>query len=172
MSKLAEYRDLIKDLAELLDKSTLSEIEVEEDDFRIRVARELSAPAHQPQGIAPQAVHAALPATQFSLPETPKEHSAVSKETSQVEKAQSQDNRNHPGLVKSPMVGTAYASSNPGSAPFIAVGTAVKEGDTLVIIEAMKVMNQIPSPKSGTVKEVLFTDNEPLEFDQPICIIE
>src|SRR5262249_27453527 len=79
---------------------------------------------------------------------------------------------NHPGAVKSPMVGTAYLSAEPGSAPFISVGARVKEGDTLVIIEAMKVMNPIPSPKAGVVKAVLIQNAQPVEYEQPLAIIE
>src|SRR5205085_1920251 len=79
---------------------------------------------------------------------------------------------NHPGVVKSPMVGTAYLTAEPGAAPFISVGARVKEGDTLVIIEAMKVMNPIPSPKSGVVKQILIQNAQPVEFEQPLAIIE
>lgn len=154
MSKIKEYKELIRELAELLDKSSLSEIEVAEDDFSIRVAREVpaavnyTAPAAAPVAAAPVATPA--PAA-----EAPAASSA-----------------DHPGMVPSPMVGTAYAAPSPDADNFIKVGDKVKEGDTLLIIEAMKVMNQIASPKSGTVKEILFADAQPVEFGEPLCIIE
>jgi acetyl-CoA carboxylase biotin carboxyl carrier protein len=78
----------------------------------------------------------------------------------------------HPGAVTAPMVGTAYSSPSPDAAAFVKVGDKVKEGDTLLIIEAMKVMNQIPSTKSGTVKEILFSDSQPVEYGEVLCIIE
>ena len=159
MSKLNEYADLIRDLAKLLDSSSLTEIEVEEDDFRIRVARDLpAAPAVAPvQAVASVPVAAPAPApTAAAAAEAPAAADPLS----------------HPGLVKSPMVGTAYQSPSPDAAPFMKVGQKVNAGDTLLIIEAMKVMNQIPAPHGGTVKEILFEDTQPLEFDQPICIIE
>lgn len=161
MSKITEYKELIHELADLLDKSTLSEIEVEEDDFRIRVAREVAGavtytappapvPAPAPTA-APQA--AAAPAEAATAPAA----------------ASSAD---HPGAVPSPMVGTAYSSPSPDAEPFIKVGDAVKEGDPILIIEAMKVMNQITAPTSGTVKEICFSDAQPVEFGEVLCIIE
>lgn len=160
MSKLKDYKELIRELAELLDKSTLSEIEVEEDDFRIRVARE-----------APQAVSYALPsAPMAAAPAAPAPAPAASPAPAAAPAAPAA--AEHPGMVPSPMVGTAYAAPNPDAENFIKVGDTVKEGDTLMIIEAMKVMNQIASPKSGTVKEILFTDSQPVEFGEPLCIIE
>lgn len=161
MSKIKDYKELIRELAELLDKSSLSEIEVAEDDFSIRVAREVpsavnyAAPAAAPAPVAPAAPAPAAPAPAAAAPE-PAAASAA----------------DHPGMVPSPMVGTAYASPSPDASAFIKVGDKVKEGDTLLIIEAMKVMNQIASPKSGTVKEILFTDSQPVEFGEPLCIIE
>lgn len=157
MSKITEYKELIHELADLLDKSTLSEIEVEEDDFRIRVAREVAgavtyaappAPAPAPAAAvaAPQPTAAPAPAAAASA--------------------------DHPGAVPSPMVGTAYSSPSPDAEPFIKVGDAVKEGDPILIIEAMKVMNQITAPTSGTVKEICFSDAQPVEFGEVLCIIE
>jgi acetyl-CoA carboxylase biotin carboxyl carrier protein len=158
MSKLKDYKELIRELAEMLDKSTLSEIEVEEENFRIRVARDVpdainyAAPAAAPAMVAP--AHAApAPSAPAAAP------AAVAAE-------------DHPGMVPSPMVGTAYASSSPDASAFIKVGDKIKQGDTLLIIEAMKVMNQIASPKAGTVKEILFSDAQPVEFGEPLCIIE
>ncbi|WCL52764.1 acetyl-CoA carboxylase biotin carboxyl carrier protein [Gimibacter soli] len=158
MSKLNDYKELIRELAELLDKSTLSEIEVEEDDFRIRVAREVpqaamtySMPA--PMAAAPVAAPAAAPVAAAPV----------------AAAAAAED---HPGAVPSPMVGTVYLSPSPEAAPFVKVGQQVKEGETILIIEAMKVMNQIAAPKSGTVKEILIGDAQPVEFGQPLMIIE
>lgn len=160
MSKIKDYKELIRELAELLDKSTLSEIEVEEDDFRIRVARE-----------APQAVSYSMPSAPVAMaPAAPAPAAAPASAPAAAPAAPAA--ADHPGMVPSPMVGTAYAAPNPDAADFIKVGDTVKEGDTLLIIEAMKVMNQIASPKSGTVKEILFSDAQPVEFGEPLCIIE
>lgn len=159
MSKLTEYHDLIKDLANLLDKSSLTEIEVEEDDFRIRVARD------------PAPVMAAASPVEIKAPAVAAAPGAIAA-SPEVDAPKAADSASHPGLVRSPMVGTAYASPAPDAAAFISVGQQVSQGDTLLIIEAMKVMNQIPAPHSGVVKEILFEDARPLEFDQPICIIE
>jgi acetyl-CoA carboxylase biotin carboxyl carrier protein len=82
------------------------------------------------------------------------------------------DPSKHPGVVISPMVGTAYAASEPGAKPFIDVGSTVKVGDTLLIIEAMKTMNQIPAPRAGTVIQILFEDGQPVEFGEPLVIVE
>lgn len=158
MSKIKEYKELIRELAELLDKSSLSEIEVAEDDFSIRVAREVPAAVNYSAPAAPVAPQApaAAPAPVAAPASEPASTNAG----------------DHPGMVPSPMVGTAYAAPGPDSEPFIKVGDKVKEGDTLMIIEAMKVMNQIASPKSGTVKDILFADSQPVEFGEPLCIIE
>jgi len=159
MSKLNDYKELIRELAELLDKSTLSEIEVEEDDFRIRVAREVqttvSYAAPAAAAPAPAAPAAPTPAAPISAPE-----------------AASSSPADHPGAVPAPMVGTAYNAPSPGADPFIKVGDTVKAGDTILIIEAMKVMNQIAAPASGTVKEIFFSDSQPVEFGETLCIIE
>ena len=159
MSKLKEYKDLIHEMAELLDKSTLSEIEVEEDDFRIRVAREVATSVSY-AAPAPVAAPAAAPVAQAAP-------AAASAEAAPAANA-----ADHPGAVPAPMVGTAYTAPSPDADAFIKVGDKVKEGDTLLIIEAMKVMNQIASPKSGTVKEILFGDGQPVEFGEVLCIIE
>ena len=158
MSKLNDYKELIRELAELLDKSTLSEIEVEEDDFRIRVGRDVPSTLSY-SAPAPVAAPAAAPA-----PVAPAAAPAAA--------APAANTADHPGAVTAPMVGTAYASPSPDAAAFVKVGDKVKEGDTLLIIEAMKVMNQIPSTKSGTVKEVFFSDSQPVEYGEVLCIIE
>ncbi len=159
MSKLKEYKELIRELAELLDKSTLSEIEVEEDDFRIRVAREVAGAVNY---TVPTAAPVAAPAPVAASAAAPAPAAAPA----------ASNTADHPGAVKSPMVGTAYTAPSPDADAFIKVGDTVKEGDPILIIEAMKVMNQIKAPKSGTVKEILFADAQPIEFDEVLCIIE
>lgn len=161
MSKLKEYKALIRELAELLDKSSLSEIEVAEDDFSIRVARQV-----------PNAVNYSAPAPQAAAAPAPAAPAPAAAPAAEPAPAAPANPKEHPGMVPSPMVGTAYAASGPETDNFIKVGDKVSEGDTLLIIEAMKVMNQIASPKSGTVKEILFTDSQPVEFGEPLCIIE
>ena len=141
--------DLIHELTKLLDETGLTEIEIEQDGRRVRVARgakAIAAPAAVRVEVAPQA----------------------SAETT----AKLIDPSKHPGVVISPMVGTAYAASEPGAKPFIDVGSMVKAGDTLLIVEAMKTMNQIPAPRAGTVIQILFEDGQPVEFGEPLVIIE
>jgi len=146
---------LVRELAELLHENGLTEIEVEDGDRKIKVARE-PAPQFGPQfGSAPPAAYApalSAPAVQG------KEDLGVAPEA--------------PGAaVKSPIVGTAFLSPQPGSEPFVSIGDTVKEGDTLLIIEAMKVMNPITAPEAGVVKEILVADAQPVEFDQPLVVI-
>ena len=141
--------DLVRELAELLDATSLTEIEVEHGDRKIRVARKPGAQA-APQYYAP----APQPAPAAASP---------------VEAAPAAVSVN---AVKSPMVGTVYLSSEPGTEPFIKVGATVKAGDTLVIVEAMKVMNPITAPVAGTVKAVLVENSQPVEYDQPLVVIE
>lgn len=154
MSKLMDSKELIHELAELLDQSSLTEIEVEDDGFRIRVAREVHGVVSHAAPVAvaaPAAPAAAVPVAADS----PQEAAA-----------------NHPGAVTSPMVGTGYLRPSPDADAFINVGDSVTKGQTLCIIEAMKVMNQIPSPKSGTIKQILISDAVPVEFGEVLCIIE
>jgi acetyl-CoA carboxylase biotin carboxyl carrier protein len=141
--------DLIRELARLLDETGLSEIEYERDGQRVRVARE-----------APGA--AAAPAR----PAAPADPPAPAAETAPLDPAK------HPGVVTSPMVGTAYVGPEPGARPFVEVGSRVEAGDTLLIVEAMKTMNQIPSPRAGTVIQVLIEDGQPVEFGEPLMIVE
>ena len=143
--------NLVRQLAELLDDTRLTEIEVQDGDRRIRVVRNI--PAAAPTA-APIAAAAAAPAP------TPAPAPAA---------APAGD---HPGTVKSPMVGTAYLSAEPDSKPFIAPGDKVSAGDTLLIVEAMKVMNPIISPRAGTVTAVLVDNSQPVEFDQPLVVVE
>ncbi len=147
-------RDLIKELSQLLDETGLTEIEIEQDGARIRVARGSIASAAPAAAVAP--LHTvATPVASASI-ETP---AAI-------------DPAKHPGLVVSPMVGTAYVAPEPGAKPFIEIGSKVKTGDTLLIIEAMKTMNQIPAPRAGTVTQILIEDGQPVEFGEPLVIIE
>ena len=156
--------DLIRSLADLLAEKDLSEIEVEDGDRKVTVRRD-SSKAMFAHAMAAQAAQlhatAALPAAASVVSPAPA-----------GEPAPAGDPDGHLGAVKSPMVGTVYLSPEPGSPPFVAPGAKVKAGDTLLIIEAMKVMNPIPAPKAGTVKQILVQDNQPVEFDQPLAIIE
>lgn len=142
---------LIRELALLLDETNLTEIEVERAGLRVRVARNVSIAASVPAAYQPAA---AAPAAAAVTP------AAVA------------DMAKHPGVVPSPMVGTAYWASEPGAKPFIEVGAKVSVGQTLLIIEAMKTMNQIPSPRAGTVTQILVEDGQPVEFGEPLVIIE
>ena len=149
---------LVQKLAKMLDDNDLSEIEVEDGDRRIVVKRKLGfAPA---MAAAPVAAPAPVAQTAQSAPAAAP---AASPETSPAA---------HPGAVKSPMVGTVYLSAEPGAAPFVTAGAKVEAGQTLLIIEAMKVMNPITAPKAGTVKQICVQDAEPVEFDQALAIIE
>ena len=149
----------IQALAELLRENDLTELQVkrdygENDSLNVRVSRQTqtviqaAAPAAAPVAAAPPAVTAAPAASQGADPAT------------------------HPGAVTSPMVGTVYMAAEPGAAPFSVVGTTVQEGDTLLIIEAMKTMNHIPAPRAGTVKRILVEDGGAVEFGAPLVIIE
>lgn len=139
---------LIRDLAALLNETGLSEIEIEKAGLKVRVARTLhiSAAAVAGAGGAAAIPMAAAPVTA--------------------------DPAKHPGAVKSPMVGTAYRAPEPGAATFVEVGSRVAVGDPLLIIEAMKTMNQIPAPKAGTVTAILFDNGHPVEYGEPLMIIE
>lgn len=140
--------DLVRKLADLLRETGLSEIEFAEGEKRIRVTRPTAAQAvavHAPVAAAPAPVAAAAPAGKPA---------------------------SHPGAVTSPMVGTAYAAPEPGSAPFVRVGDTVKAGQTVLIIEAMKVMNPIKAPRGGTVSEIFISDGQPVEFGEVLMIIE
>jgi acetyl-CoA carboxylase biotin carboxyl carrier protein len=144
---------LIRELALLLDETSLTEIEIERAGLRVRVARNVSVAASVPAAYLPAA--ATAPA-------------AVGAAASGA----MADPAKHPGVVPSPMVGTAYWSPEPGAKPFVEVGTKVSAGQTLLIIEAMKTMNQIPSPRAGTVTQILVEDGQPVEFGEPLVIIE
>ncbi len=149
MAKFTFDADIVGQVADLMEEKGLVEVEIQHGDYSIRLSRGQIAqpamiPATLPQAIAPAAATTAA------------------------------DNNmvDHPGTVSSPMVGTAYLSPNPDAENFIKIGDNIKEGQTLMIIEAMKVMNQIPAPKSGIVKEILVFDSEPVEFGQALVIVE
>lgn len=149
----SEDSALVRELALLLDETSLTEIEIERAGLRLRVARNISVAATMPVPVAhaapvPVSVAAAAPATTAA------------------------DMSKHPGAVTSPMVGTAYWAPEPGAKPFVEVGSKVSVGQTLLIIEAMKTMNQIPSTRAGTVTQILVEDGQPVEFGEPLVIIE
>jgi acetyl-CoA carboxylase biotin carboxyl carrier protein len=141
-------QDLIRELAKLLEETGLSELEVEQDGMRVRVARGVRNVA---AAIPAPVAHAVATA-----PAVPTTADAVK----------------HAGAVTSPMVGTAYLAPSPGAKAFVEVGTRVKAGDTLLIIEAMKTMNQIPAPRSGIVTQILVEDGQPVEFGEVMMIVE
>jgi acetyl-CoA carboxylase biotin carboxyl carrier protein len=145
-------QDLIRELAKLLDETGLTEIEVEREGLRVRVARQsftnvvAGSPAHVPP------IPAVAPAPTVPVVDV--------------------DHAKHPGVITSPMVGTAYRAPEPTAKPFVDIGSTVKAGETLLIVEAMKTMNQIPAPRAGTVTQILFEDGHPVEYGEPLMIIE
>jgi len=154
MSKLDIDKDVIRELAEIMNETGLAEIEVESGNSRLRVSRSSSnVSVAAPQMIAaPAAAPVAAPVETTIAPAA--------------------EAASHPGAVKSPMVGTAYLSPEPGAPVFITVGSSVAQGQTILIVEAMKTMNPIPAPKGGKIIEILVGDSEPVEFGQPLVIIE
>jgi acetyl-CoA carboxylase biotin carboxyl carrier protein len=150
--KPAGEQQIIRDLALILNETGLSEIEIEKSGLKIRVARMVT-------------VAAALPAAHAG-------HAPAGATAAPGGAAAAGDPAKHPGAVKSPMVGTAYRSPEPTAPAFVEVGSRVQQGETLLIIEAMKTMNQIPAPRAGTVTAVLFENGQPVEFGEPLVIIE
>jgi len=146
--KSAIDHDLIRELAKLLEETGLTEIEFERNGERVRVAR-------RAKRAAGAASPAALPSAARATPdEGPPDHTG------------------NPGLVASPMVGTAYLGAEPGARPYVEVGSRVRAGETLLIVEAMKTMNQIPAPRAGVVTQILIEDGQPVEFGEPLMIVE
>ncbi len=143
---------LVRELAELLDETKLTEIEVQDGERRIRVVRKAAAPAAPTHAAAPAAPAPAAPAA--------------------IAAPAPEDFKAHPGSIKSPMVGTVYLTPEPGAPDFISEGKTVSEGDTMLIIEAMKVMNPIVAPRSGKVVKICVSNEQPVEFDQPLVVIE
>ncbi len=146
---------LVRELAEILTQTDLSEIELEREDIRLRVARTATV---APTVVAAAAAPAAAPIASAPAPETPAPQAAASPS-------------DHPGAVKSPMVGTAYRSPSPGAKAFVDVGDKVKEGQTLLIVEAMKTMNPITAPKAGVVSQIFVSDAQPVEFGEALLIL-
>jgi len=145
-SKPVDDNALIRGLAQLLAETNLTEIEIERAGLRVRVARNVTVAASVPMAAPAAAAPSGAPV-------------AV-------------DPAKHPGTVPSPMVGTVYWASEPGAKPFVEVGNKVRAGETLLIIEAMKTMNQIPAPRAGTVTQILVEDGQPVEFGEPLVVIE
>jgi len=145
--------ELVRQLATLLDDTNLTEIEVQDGERRIKVARNITVGAAAPVYAAPAA---AAPAPAAAAPAAAAPEAAA----------------DHPGTVKSPMVGTAYLTPEPGGKHFVNVGDKVSAGQTLLIVEAMKVMNAIPAPRAGTVKALLVESGQPVEYDQPLVVVE
>jgi acetyl-CoA carboxylase biotin carboxyl carrier protein len=145
-------REIIRELAELLNETGLSEIEIEQNGLRVRVARPIQVV--QTGGAVSPGTHATGTAEAHATQSAPRPAEI------------------HPGTVRSPMVGTAYRAPAPGAQTFVEVGQEVKQGQTLLIIEAMKTMNPIPAPSSGRVKEIIVADAQPVEYDEPLMIIE
>jgi acetyl-CoA carboxylase biotin carboxyl carrier protein len=142
--------EIIRELANLLTETDLTEIEVQQADLRIRVARQINVTATVP--VAPVASALATPVVVAPAPVV--------------------DPANHPGVLKSPMVGTAYLGASPGGKPFIEVGSKVNQGDRVLIVEAMKTFNDIVAARSGTVTALFIEDKQPVEYGQPLMIIE
>lgn len=150
MSKAGVDQELIRQLAALLTETDLSEIEIETDNLKLRVARQVTATVTH---MAPAAPAPAAPAAAAAAPTAAEAAS-------------------HPGAVTSPMVGTTYLSPEPGAPVFVQAGVNVSEGQTILIIEAMKTMNHIPAPRSGKLTAVLVDDGQPVEFGEPLFVIE
>ena len=166
MTKASQAADqeLIRAIAELLNEQDLAEIEIEREDLRVRVTRSFASQTVQQ-------VAAPAPAAAPAAPQTPATPTAPSGSAASVQAAADELAAN-PGTLTSPMVGTAYMASEPGKPPFVTVGAKVSEGQTVLIIEAMKTMNQIPAHRSGTVSRILFEDAQPVEYGQPLVVIE
>jgi acetyl-CoA carboxylase biotin carboxyl carrier protein len=145
--KFSIDQEMVRELAALLKETELSEIEIEQDDTRIRIARNITQAVEVAAAVAtPQVAPTVVP--------------------------ESVDAASNPGALKSPMVGTAYYSPAPGADPYVNVGDVVKAGQTVMIVEAMKTMNQIAATKAGTVTAILVEDSQPVEFGEPLMIIE
>ena len=150
-----ENLSIIQEFVDMVNKDNLLELEYEANDLKVKIVKNMKSLVSTPQE------------TIVSIPDTQK-NKEVSKSTQKVEKFTNK----HPGAVNSPMVGTAYSSPEPGKNPFVKLNAQVSKGDTLLIIEAMKVMNTIAAPKSGKVVFIGFEDSQPVEFDQLLVIIE
>ena len=148
--------DLVRTLAQLIAESDLAEMEIEKGDLRIKLVRHTAAPVPIPAAFAAPVVVGAPPAPAMAFPAEPTAESVA----------------DHPGVVKSPMVGTVYRRANPDSKAFVDLGAAVKAGDKIFLVEAMKTFNEIVAPRSGTVSAILVEDGQPVEYGQPLLVIE
>jgi acetyl-CoA carboxylase biotin carboxyl carrier protein len=151
-------QDLVRTIAELVNQQNLAEIEIEVEGFRVRVTRAYASPAPAPMQVyapAPQAMPMPMPGLHGAAPV-----------------AAAEDLASNPGTLTSPMVGTAYRSPEPNASPFVEIGSKVSEGQTVLIIEAMKTMNQIPAHRSGTVTRIMVDDSQPVEYGEPLIVIE
>ncbi len=149
--------DLVRDLAQLINETDLTEIEVQKGDLRIRVARTITAAFQVPMQHAPppqQPAAAAAPVA-ASVPVNGKAAAAQ-----------------HPGVVKSPMVGTGYRRPSPDAKAFVEIGSVVKEGEKILLVEAMKTFNEIVAPRAGTVTAIFVEDGQPVEYGEPLVVIE
>ncbi|UNE53379.1 acetyl-CoA carboxylase biotin carboxyl carrier protein [Bartonella machadoae] len=146
---------IIRDLAEILNDTNLTNIELEQNGLRICVSRQNTSAAPE------QTIYAPIPAPTFSVTSPP---STITETPTQEDKSKN--------TVTSPMVGTAYLAPSPGAQSFVEIGQSVSEGETLLIIEAMKTMNQIPSPRSGTVTTIFVKNGQPVEFGEPLVVVE
>lgn len=155
-------QDLIRAIAELLNKENLAEIEIEKEDFRVRVTR-----SYANEGVA----YAAPPQYLAAAPAAPAPATPAGSVPAAAPAA-AEDLASNPGTLTSPMVGTAYRSPEPGKPSFVEVGSKVSEGQTVLIVEAMKTMNQIPAHRSGTVTRILVQDAQPVEYGEPLVVIE
>jgi acetyl-CoA carboxylase biotin carboxyl carrier protein len=153
-------QSLIEAIAKLLNEQNLAEIEIEREDFRVRVTRSYAS-----TGVQQVMVPAPMAAAAAPAPTAPIGSAAAVK-------APVDDLASNPGTLTSPMVGTAYLSPEPGKPVFVTVGSKVSEGQTILIIEAMKTMNQIPAHKSGTISRILVQDAGPVEYGQPLAVID
>ncbi len=154
-------KELIRAIAEMVNEQNLAEIEIERDEFRIRVTRSFASS---------EVMHVAAPtpAPVATAPAAP----AIAPPVLAVEPVASDDLSSNPNALLSPMVGTAYLAPEPGATDFVKVGMSVNEGQTVLIVEAMKTMNQIPAHKSGTVTKIIVEDSQPIEFGEPLVVIE
>jgi acetyl-CoA carboxylase biotin carboxyl carrier protein len=150
---------LVKELAKILNDTDLAEIEMKKGDLKIRVSKSTGTVVQATAMPAPMAMPSAAPAA--PTPTMPTQ-----------EEASPSDMSGHPGVVKSPMVGTAYVRPSPDADPFVSVGDAVKEGDTVMLVEAMKTFNPITAEKSGTISHILVEDAQPVEFGEPLFVID
>lgn len=160
MTKASQVdQQLIRAIAELLNEQNLAEIEIEREEFRVRVTRSLPAS---------EVVHVAAP----TAPAAPAAPAVTAAPSTPAAPETAEDLQSNPATLTSPMVGTAYRSPEPGASQFVEVGSKVTEGQTILIIEAMKTMNQIPAHKSGTVTRILVDDEQPVEYGEPLAVIE